>query len=160
LIFMMQVELINSQDSIELNLEFIKKATSYILKKFDRGSSKRINIIFVGNDEIKKLNKKYRNIDRPTDVLSFSYLSNPDSPEEYDDFPIVGEIYISPEAAVENSMEQGDEWSIELEIMLLIIHGLLHIFGYGHENEEDKARMFGVQDSMINDIKNIDWNLH
>jgi probable rRNA maturation factor len=157
---MMQIKLINSQDSIKFNFGFIKKAADYILKKFDSGKSRCINIIFVGNDEIEKLNKRYRNIGRPTDVLSFSYLSDPDSPEEYDDFSVIGEIYISPEVALENSLEQGDKWSIELEIILLIIHGLLHIFGYDHEDDEERARMFGIQESMINDIKNIDWNLH
>jgi probable rRNA maturation factor len=154
----MQIELINSQDRVEFNFGFVEKATSYIIKKFDPGSRKLINIIFIGNDEIKKLNKEYRNIDRPTDVLSFSYLSDPDISEKYDDVSIIGEIYISPGAAVENSMEQGDEWSPELEIILLVIHGLLHIYGYDHENEEDKASMFRIQDSMIDDIKNIDWN--
>ena len=72
----MKVALINNQNKLKLNLDLIKKAAAYISDKFDRDPKSELNIIFSGGEDIKKLNKKYRNTDEETDVLSFSYISD------------------------------------------------------------------------------------
>ena len=73
----MQIELINDQHHIKLDLDGLKDACTYIAGKFDPDDSRSLNIIFVSEPKIRNLNKKYRNIDRATDVLSFSYLDDP-----------------------------------------------------------------------------------
>ena len=107
---------------------------------------------------IKELNRDYRNIDSVTDVLSFSYIKDSIRIEQDKSRSIIGEVYISPCTAQKNSRRQGEEWGLELEIILLIIHGILHIYGYDHEEEEEKAVMYGIQDSLVHDIRNRYWN--
>lgn len=153
----MQIKLINNQNKVKFDFKSIERYTAYISNKFDPDNNRSINIIFVISGEIQKLNKSYRNIDRPTDVLSFSYLSGIDDTGAAAGPIVIGEIYISPEAAYDSSIEQGDDWDIDQEIMLLIIHGMLHIFDYDHEDEEEKAVMYSMQDSMIHYIRNKNW---
>jgi len=149
----MQIKLINNQSEVEFDFETIEEYSICISNKFDINNNRSMNIIFVASNEVQKLNKSYRNIDRPTDVLSFSYLAGTE--DAGDDPVIIGEIYISLEMALKNLKEQGEDWSIDQEIMLLIIHGMLHIFGYDHEeDEEEKAGMYGIQDSMVHHL----WN--
>jgi len=154
----MQTEIINDQDKVKFDFELIGRSSACLSSKFDPDNNKSLNIIFVTSDEIQKLNKNYRNIDRSTDILSFSYLSGIDDAGAGDDPAVIGEIYISPEAALKNSRDQGEGWSLKLEIMLLIIHGMLHIYGYDHEDEEERAIMYNIQDSMIHDLRNKNRN--
>ncbi len=150
----MQIELINNQRKTELDLKSIEKATSYIADKFDPDTGKSLNIIFVNDKEVKMLNKNHRDIDRVTDVLSFSYLDGLIEKDK-DAYPsIIGEVYISPAIALKNALEQGEGWSLELEIILLIVHGILHIYGYDHEDNESRAVMYNIQNSLIFDIRN------
>jgi len=153
----MQIKLINNQNIVQFDFKSIERYSAYISNKFD-SDNRSINIVFVTSSEIQKLNKSYRNIDRPTDVLSFSYLSGIDGIGTEGGPIVVGEIYISPEEALDSSIGQGDDWDIDKEIMLLIIHGMLHIYDYDHEDEEEKAVMYNIQDSMIHHIRNKKWN--
>jgi probable rRNA maturation factor len=154
----MQVELINNQNRIKFDLQIIKEAAAYISDKFDPDKNKSLNVVFLSDAGIKKLNKSYRNIDRSTDVLSFSYLGDTIDYGKSGRSCVIGEIYISPGTAQKNSAAQGKDWSLELEIILLIIHGLLHIYGYDHEEDEDKAVMYNIQDSLVHDIRSRNWN--
>jgi len=152
----MRIEIINNQDKVRLDLRSIEKAASYILSKFDRDSNKSVNIIFLNDEEIKRLNRDYREIDSATDVLSFSYLE--DSIDEGGSSPaIIGEIYISPPSARKNALRQGKDWNTGLEILLLIMHGMLHIYGYDHEQEDDEAEMACIQASLMHDIRSKNW---
>ena len=85
-----------------------------------------INVILVNNKKIRELNREFLNRDRPTDVISFNLGS-------------IGEIYISTWIALEKSREYG--WSVEYEITRYALHGLLHILGYDHEEEEEAKLM-------------------
>ena len=84
-------------------------------------------------------NKTYRNIDRPTDVLSFAL--NEGEEEGYDgpDTKLLGDIVISLDKTREQSEEYGH--SFERELAYLTVHGMLHILGYDHMTDEDKAEM-------------------
>ncbi|MFZ3106365.1 MAG: rRNA maturation RNase YbeY, partial [Candidatus Hydromicrobium sp.] len=74
----MKVTLINNQSKIKLDLDLIREVAAYISDKFDKDLKSELNIVFSDEKEIRKLNKKYRRIDRETDVLSFSYISDKD----------------------------------------------------------------------------------
>lgn len=109
-----------------------------------------ISVSFVDNKYIHKINKKYRHIDRPTDVISFAFL---DTEGDYDKIlstkgPVVlGDIYIS----IEKAKEQAEEYqhSLHRELCFLFVHGLLHLLGYDHMNKEDEEVMFGLQDKIL-----------
>ena len=101
---------------------------------------------FVNIVEIQNINQQYRNIDKPTDVISFAL-------SEYDNkINLLGEIYICYEKIVQQAQEYNH--SFRREIAFLFTHGLLHILGYDHMNKEDEEIMFGLQDKIL-DIVNI-----
>lgn len=109
------------------------------------------NIIFVTNEEIHKINKEYRKVDRVTDVISFALEDNKDI--EYKDFRLLGDIYIAIDVAYEQAIEYNH--SREREVCFLATHGLLHLLGYDHMTEEEEKEMFGKQEELLNayDIK-------
>jgi probable rRNA maturation factor len=151
----MRVILINRQNKIDLDLNLFKKLAGYISDKFEKNKNTELNIVFIQKDEIKQLNKKFRKIDKPTDVLSFSYHDDCTGFNVQKGFKTVGEILISPEVAIDN-IQTGkiipkQDWNFNKEIVLLIIHGLLHIFDYDHESKEDGIKMENIQKSLFND---------
>ena len=154
----MRVSLINRQNKISLDLNLIKKISGYVSDKFDSSKNTELNIVFIEKDGIKKLNKKFRKKDNPTDVLSFSYQGDYTEFNMQKGFKTAGEIIISPEVANDNIQSDKivprSDWSFNKEIALLIIHGLLHIFDYDHESKEDRIKMENIQNSILNDILN------
>ena len=98
-----------------------------------------LSVVLCDNTYIHELNKTYRNIDRPTDVLSFAL--NEGEEEGYDgpDTKLLGDIVIS----LDKTREQADEYghSFERELAYLTVHGMLHILGYDHMTDEDKTEM-------------------
>lgn len=149
----MEVTLIDNQDKVKLDPDLIRKVAAYISDKFDRDSKSQLNIIFLDSKEIRKLNKKYRNTDSETDVLSFSYISDKDKINLGNGSYTVGEIFICPEVAQSNIKAQDNNWNLNLEIVLLTIHGILHIYDYDHIEEKGKIDMEGIQNSLISDIR-------
>ena len=103
------------------------------------------NVIIVNNEEIHDLNKNYRNIDKPTDVITFAL-------EDYkDNFKVnirmLGDIYISYDKVISQALEYGH--SKEREICFLAIHGILHLLGYDHMNKKDEKKMFELQKELL-----------
>ncbi len=103
------------------------------------------NVIFVDNDYIHKLNKDYRGIDRPTDVISFAL-------EDHSEIKlmgnrVLGDIYISVEKAKEQAREYGHSFLRELSF--LAVHGLLHLLGYDHMKKEEEKIMFELQEEIL-----------
>jgi probable rRNA maturation factor len=93
-------------------------------------TDKEIELIVTTNEEIREINKKYRKIDKDTDVLSFPYEPMPMSP--------LGSIVISSSYVKEKARELGH--SENDEFALLFIHGLLHLLGYDHETDNGQMR--------------------
>jgi len=154
----MEVIIVNNQSELELNEDQIKKISDFLFKKLETEDSSELNVVFIGREEIKEVNKKYRDIDKETDVLSFSYMEDKkifgfiDDAESFRDefgFFTVGEILICPSVAQENIKTYNKEWNLEKEIIFLIIHGLLHIYGYNHESADEKKLMETKQEEMI-----------
>ena len=95
-----------------------------------------VEIILVNSDYIQKINKRYRNEDRPTDVISFSYSDEVEIPIEDDS---VGELYISFEYVEKEAKLQGVDPRHLL--MRVALHGLLHVTGYDHETDSEAHEM-------------------
>ena len=109
-----------------------------------------VSVSIVDNRYIHKINKKYRHIDRPTDVISFAFLDNENNYDKilFSPGPVVlGDIYISLEKAKEQAEEYGH--SLHRELSFLFVHGLLHLLGYDHMNEEDEKVMFQLQEEIL-----------
>lgn len=103
------------------------------------------NIIFVSNEKIHEINKEFRHVDRITDVISFALEDNPDI--VYDDFRLLGDIYIAIDVAYDQAIEYNH--SREREVCFLVTHGLLHLLGYDHMTEEEEKEMFGKQEELL-----------
>ncbi len=103
------------------------------------------NIIFVTNDEIHRLNKEYRNIDRVTDVISFALEDN--KKIDLESIRVLGDIYIAIDVAYNQAREYNH--SKEREVSFLATHGVLHLLGYDHMNPKDEKIMFDLQEELL-----------
>ena len=109
---------------------------------------KVFNIIFVSKQEIQKINKEYRNIDRVTDVISFALCDNDECMFFEEDEEELGDIFICIDRAIEQAADYGH--SVEREVGFLAVHGYLHLCGYDHMTEEDEKVMFARQEEILN----------
>lgn len=117
----------------------------FVVDKLDL-SNAIFNIIFVSNEEIHRINKEYRSVDRVTDVISFALEDNQDI--EYENFRLLGDIYIAIEVAYNQAKEYNH--SKEREVCFLATHGLLHLLGYDHIEKEEEKEMFTKQEELLN----------
>lgn len=140
-------EIINELDVEIDELKTIEELLNFVIKK-EKLDNCLFNIIIVDNTYIHKLNKEYRGIDRPTDVISFALEDYKDDVTL--DFRMLGDIYISLDKAKEQAMEYGH--SFLREICFLTIHGLLHLLGYDHMDKEEEEIMFKKQDEILNEF--------
>lgn len=109
-----------------------------------------ISVTVTDNIHIHELNREYRGVDRPTDVLSFPMYSftDDDMPEEGPAPVVLGDIVISAERAKEQAAEYGH--SFQREISFLTVHSVLHLLGYDHEvSEKAEKEMFSLQDKIM-----------
>lgn len=138
-------EIINQVEDIK-EIEDIKKVIDLAIK-YENLDNVVFNIILVNNEYIHHLNKDYRNIDRETDVITFALEDYDDI--KYDDFRLLGDIYISVDKAHSQAIEYGH--SFKREICFLAVHGFLHLLGYDHMNKEDEEIMFTRQEEILNE---------
>ena len=112
-----------------------------------------ISVTVTDNIHIHELNREYRGVDRPTDVLSFPMYSftDDDMPEEGPAPVVLGDIVISVERAKEQAVEYGH--SFQREISFLTVHSVLHLLGYDHEvSEKAENEMFSLQDKIMDKL--------
>jgi len=113
-----------------------------------------LSVSFVDMDEIHELNKQYRNVDRPTDVLSFPMFEPGDIPTEVYEVEEgnaeeieIGDVVICEDKAREQAEEFGH--SYERELIYLFVHSIFHLLGYDHEEESDKAEMRSKEEKVM-----------
>lgn len=109
-----------------------------------------LSVIYVTPEQIHEINREYRNIDRPTDVISFALQDDPSNvliPEEMSE---LGDIFMNTQAIRDQAQEYGH--SNRREACFLFCHGLLHLLGYDHMCEEDEKEMFGLQDVILDEV--------
>ena len=134
------IECENVDESI---VEIIKKASEAALQYLNKDGD--ISVILVDNEEIHKLNREHRNVDSPTDVLSFPANEGEMIAAIPDGF--LGDIIISLERAREQACEYGH--SIVRETAFLTVHGTLHLLGYDHMIETEEKEMFALQKEIL-----------
>ena len=143
-------EIINDTDKEVCELEKLNNYIKYVVNELELEKCE-FNIIIIDNERIREINREYRKIDRETDVISFALEDNMDI--SYDDFRLLGDIYISIDRCYLQAMEYGH--SREREICFLATHGILHLLGYDHMESEDEKEMFSLQNKLLDgyDIK-------
>ena len=126
-------------------IEIIKTTLDYLKIEDDI----EMSCILVDDKDIHQINKEYRHIDRSTDVISFAL-------EDNEQFYIegrprsIGDIFISVDHARIQAQEYGH--SLKREMCFLFTHGLLHLLGYDHMNEDDEKEMFSLQKEILNHL--------
>ncbi len=138
-----EFEIFNETDE-DIDLDFERDLLNYALK-YKKLDNVMFNVIFVDNEKIHEINKEYRHIDRPTDVISFALEDNEEILFEFG--RLLGDIYISIDKIKSQAKEYGH--SEKREMAFLTIHGLLHLLGYDHMNKEDEKVMFGEQEAIL-----------
>ena len=131
----MPIKVFNNQDKVKLNNRSVVEYLPDIEDKLCLEKDSIYNIIFVDDKKIKELNKKYRNTNRTTDVLSFRY-SKKDT-----------DIFISTETAKDNAKFFKEKFNIE--ILRLIIHGILHALDFTDYSKKTKEKMWNKQERVL-----------
>lgn len=122
--------------------ESLCKAMEDGLNEVVKGRDGIIAVSFVGDAEIRRLNRMYREKDSVTDVLSFGYT------EQSEAFQLIGDVAI----CLPQAKRQAENGDIELELVDLIIHGALHTLGFDHETPHDAEEMFPKQDAIVQSV--------
>ena len=107
-----------------------------------------VSVIFVDDEQSHQINRDYRNVDRPTDVISFA-LRDDETEGDYVEEEL-GDIFINIDAARRQAEEYGH--SLKREICFLFTHGLLHLCGYDHMTKEDEAVMIELQKKILDEV--------
>ncbi|MCR5067544.1 MAG: rRNA maturation RNase YbeY [Erysipelotrichaceae bacterium] len=128
----------------EVFMDIMKKAKEVL----DLSEESAVSVIFVTDRRMHQINRDYRGVDRTTDVISFALADNN---EENDYIPAeLGDIFINVDAADRQADEYGH--SVKRETCFLFTHGLLHLCGFDHQNEEDERKMIAYQKRILDDI--------
>jgi len=135
---MIEVLFDNRQNFMEVtdeNMNAIEKAISTTIETEQAEGNFEVSVSFVTNEEIRELNKIYRNVDCETDVLSFPM----DDEEDVEGVIMLGDVILSTEKIIEQAAEFGH--SLEREMIYLTVHSMLHLLGYDHIGYDEKEEM-------------------
>ena len=144
LVLEMSLEIEGFDDLV--NEEEIREYVQKVLEKeYESEAPVYMSLLFTGNDEIQVINREYRDKDQPTDVISFAYHET----EDFDIGPYdtLGDIVISLERVVEQAKEYNH--SDKRELFYVLTHGILHLLGYDHIEEEDKKEMRAIKSAFF-----------
>lgn len=141
----MQVLVSSHRDPEPLAFEAFERLAHFALTLEEAPENSELSVLIVDVEEMRDLNMKYRGIDSPTDVLSFG-CDDP-CPVEGDEPITLGDIIIAPQVAERQAEELGT--TIEQELNLLLVHGVLHLLGYDHETDDGAEAMQGRESAIL-----------
>ncbi len=146
MVFLCNYEIVNKVDEDITELKDLFGLLDYSLN-YLKLDNVVFNVIIINNDEIHEINRKYRGVDRATDVISFALEDDKTFEVVETNMRILGDIYISIDKAREQAENYGH--SLKRELSFLAVHGLLHLLGYDHMNEEEEKEMFKLQELIL-----------
>lgn len=150
----MQIELSNQQEKLMVTQEMEDKIIEVLeeaARVHEVNDMAEVSLMLTDDESIHEMNREYRGIDRPTDVLSFALEEGEEEeifggPEEN----LLGDIIISVETAVRQAEEYGH--SVEREMSFLALHGMLHLLGYDHMEEEERQEMRAQEKAILESL--------
>lgn len=151
----MEIMITNSQDKIEFTEEMEKIVKEVILAaaRLEGLADGEVSVLITDNSFIHQLNLEYRGQDKPTDVLSFAMNEKGEEEPDFieEETNILGDIVISLEQALLQSREYGH--SLQRELGYLVAHGMLHLLGYDHEDEQERKIMRDKEETIMQELK-------
>ena len=157
---------IENEVEIPFDFDYKKVIQDVILQSLDYENcpyEAEVNVLLTGNDEIHEINLEQRQIDRPTDVLSFQMVDYY-TPADFSHLEDGGDIYFHPETgelmlgdiiiSVDKVLEQAEAYghSQTRELAFLVAHSMLHLMGYDHMEEEERIDMERRQEEILNQL--------
>jgi len=136
--------------SEELDQQWLLRAAEVALRYENPDTEAEIGLVITDDDGIRDLNRRFRRIDAPTDVLAFSTHEAGEFVLPSELPPYLGDIIISYPRAAEQAAQMGH--STDRELAVLVIHGVLHLLGYDHDEEANRARMWAAQDLILQQL--------
>jgi probable rRNA maturation factor len=133
----MYIRVSSHRDPEPLALDAFERLGAFVLRMEDAPDSVELSVALVSRDEIAHLNEQYRGVVGPTDVLSFG-CDEPCSATPGEPITL-GDVIIAPEVASEQAADLAT--TVEAELNLLLVHGVLHLLGYDHDGDEEAAVM-------------------
>jgi len=138
----MKIDLVNNS-SVQCNESAIASVSEFALNKMGIHQESELGIRFVNEDEMSQLHIKWMDLAGPTDVLSFPMDEL--KPNSAANGPgVIGDIVLCPAYAEKNGKQ-----SLEKELELLTVHGVLHLLGFDHEDIDDEKKMFALQEEIL-----------
>jgi probable rRNA maturation factor len=127
--------------------DWLARVVETVLTHQAQPAETELSLVITDDEEIRALNRDYRDTDAPTDVLSFAANEGEDfvTPEELP--PYLGDVIISYPTALAQAQEQGH--GVAQELALLVVHGCLHLLGHDHATDEEQAQMWALQDEIL-----------
>lgn len=150
----MNIDIIDNTNKLTNDhINLLRNILTFAYKKENITNDIEVSITIVTNEEIHQLNREYRNIDAPTDVLSFE-MNDPyvELDDELSNIPIpIGDIVISIDKVEEQAKAYNH--SFERELAFLTVHGFLHLLGYTHDDENEEKIMFAKQEQILKEFQ-------
>lgn len=122
-----------------LPLDRLRMAITWVLARHDMAPGAGLSVVIMDDEGVRRLNREYRGIDKPTDVLSFAVEPLPFLDEDRN----LGDLILSLPTVRRQAESEGHDWRDEM--VLAVIHGTLHLLDYDHDTPEGQTRMWQVQ---------------
>jgi probable rRNA maturation factor len=147
---MVHIQISESLQSYKLSqaamAELLEQAAQVVLSRQATHPQEDASLVLTDDAQLQVLNSQYLGIDAPTDVLSFpAGDEDPDSEAYY-----LGDVLISYPRAAQQALAGGH--AVEAELQLLVVHGMLHLYGYDHLDQESRVTMWAVQAALLRQL--------
>lgn len=130
--------------------EWVRAVAETVLEREGPGGPAEVGVFITGDEEVRELNRLYRDTDSTTDVLSFALTEGEDFVAPPDGVTHLGEVIVSYPQAERQAVEAGKETS--QEIALLLVHGVLHLLGHDHAEPEDERQMRSSEAALLRSL--------
>ena len=142
----MAIEVLNETDK-DIDIQRVVSLGQHLYQGLHIHPESEVAVVFIDNDAMSFLHKEWMGLDGPTDVMSFHMDELRPGTHEAPAEGLLGDIVISPTVAAEHAEQGGHK--VADEIALLVTHGLLHLLGFDHHDEDEKHKMFSTQDQLL-----------
>ncbi|MBB3039010.1 rRNA maturation RNase YbeY [Hoyosella altamirensis] len=143
---------VNNESGVAVPAEDLSAVARYVLDQLDVHAAAELSMVFVDLDAMSELHQRWMDLPGPTDVMSFPMdeMIPGARPDASSPGPaMLGDIVICPQFAAKQAKQAGH--SVDHELALLTIHGVLHLLGYDHAEPDEEKEMFALQNSLLSD---------
>ncbi len=137
---------IQNEHQYTINPAHLRKAIQTVINRHELDSASGVTVVFTTDKAVHALNKQHRNVDAPTDILSFPAEALPPELQE-DEAPYLGDLIVAYPYA--SSQAEKLNHALDDSLALLVIHGTLHLLGYNHDTPDNRANMWAEQSAAL-----------